>query len=62
MPAEDLVSRDAQRAGGLSRETMTRFLRNGFLSAWLPDERKAAYLERFDRFRASFGAVPNGRC
>ena len=46
---------EAQRAAGLSRETMIRFLRNAFLSAWLPDDEKAGYLEQFDRFCASFG-------
>ncbi len=46
---------EAQRAGGLSRQTMIRFLRNAFLSAWLPDDEKTGYLERFDGFCASFG-------
>ena len=39
---------ETQRAGGLSLETMTRFMRNGFLAAWLPDSEKARYLEQFD--------------
>ena len=39
---------EAQSAGGLSLETMTSFIRNGFLSAWLPAPEKARYLEQFD--------------
>jgi len=39
---------EAQSAGGLSLETMTRFMRNGFLAAWLPVSEKAHYLEQFD--------------
>ena len=39
---------EAQRAGGLSLETMTSFMRNGFLAAWLPAAEKARYLEQFD--------------
>ena len=39
---------EAQSAGGLSLETMTSFMRNGFLAAWLPESEKARYLERFD--------------
>ena len=40
---------EAQRTGNLSRKTMAKFMRNGFISAWLPSDRKAAYLEEFDR-------------
>jgi adenosine deaminase len=39
---------EAQRTGKLSRATMTKLLRNGFLSAWLPNDRKATYLRDFD--------------
>ena len=39
---------EAQSAGGLSLETMTSFMRNGFLAAWLPVSEKARYLEQFD--------------
>ena len=28
---------------------MTKFMRNGFISAWLPSDRKTAYLQEFDR-------------
>jgi adenosine deaminase len=41
---------EAQRTGNLSRETMTKFMRNGFLSAWLPSDRNATYLQQFDHF------------
>ena len=40
---------EAQRTGNLSWKTMTKFMRNGFISAWLPSDRKAAYLQEFDR-------------
>ena len=40
---------EAQRTGDLSWETMISFMRNGFASAWLADDRKAAYLQDFDR-------------
>jgi len=39
---------EAQRTGKLSRATMTKLLRNGFLSAWLSNDRKATYLRDFD--------------
>ena len=39
---------EAQRAGNLSWKTMTKFMRNGFISAWLPSDRKTAYLQKFD--------------
>ena len=39
---------EAQSVGGLSFDTMTRFMRNGFLAAWLPVSEKARYLEQFD--------------
>ena len=41
---------EAQRTGNLSWKTMTTFMRNGFISAWLPSDRKVAYLQEFDRF------------
>lgn len=40
---------EAQRTGNWSFQTMTKFMRNGFVSAWLPSDRKAAYLLEFDR-------------
>ena len=40
---------EAQRTGDLSWETMIKFMRNGFLSAWLPSDEKAGYLREFDR-------------
>jgi adenosine deaminase len=40
---------EAQRTGDLSWDTMISFMRNGFASAWLPEGRKAAYLQEFDR-------------
>ena len=40
---------EAQRIGDLSWETMISFMRNGFASAWLDDERKTGYLQDFDR-------------
>ncbi len=46
---------EAQRTGDLPRETMTKFMRNSFLSAWLPSDRKAAYLQQFDRFCDAVG-------
>lgn len=39
---------EAQRAGNLPSETITRFMRNSFLSAWLPTNRKVTYLEQFE--------------
>ena len=46
---------EAQRTGNLSWKTMTKFMRNGFISAWLPSDRKAAYQQEFDR---SCDAIP----
>ena len=40
---------EAQRIGDLSWETMISFMRNGFASAWLADDRKTGYLQDFDR-------------
>ena len=40
---------EAPRTGDLAWETMISFMRNGFASAWLADDRKAAYLQDFDR-------------
>ncbi|MAB86723.1 MAG: adenosine deaminase [Rhodobacteraceae bacterium] len=40
---------EAQRTGDLSWETVTKFIRNGFISAWLSSNRKSAYLKEFDR-------------
>ncbi len=39
---------ETQQAGNFSLETMTKFMRNGFLSAWLSTDRKAAHLEQFE--------------
>ncbi len=40
---------EAQSAGNFSLETMSRFMRNSFLSAWLSNEKKATYLEQFEK-------------
>ena len=39
---------ETQRAAGLSLDTMTRFMRNGFVSAWLSPSEKASYLDQFE--------------
>lgn len=44
---------EAQQAGNFSLETMTKFMRNGFSSAWIPADRKATYLAQFDKTHQS---------
>ena len=44
---------ETQQAVNFSLETMTKFMRNGFVSAWLPTDRKATYLEQFDNTHKS---------
>lgn len=44
---------ETQQAGNFSLETMTKFMRNSFLSAWLPTNRKATYLAQFEKAHKS---------
>jgi len=48
---------EAQRSGDLAWESMISFMRNGFASAWLADDQKAAYLKEFDRACDSRGKM-----
>lgn len=41
------------RAGGFSQAEMVRFMRNAFVTAWAPEDRKAALLEEFDAYVAA---------
>jgi len=45
---------EAQGTGALARETISKFMRNSFLSAWVPRDHKVSYLERFDSYCDTF--------
>jgi len=49
---------EAQKNGNLSLETMIKFMRCSFQSAWLPEDRKTFYLQQLERFSESGDSIP----
>jgi len=45
---------EAQSTGSLTRETISQFVRNSFLSAWVSRDRKATYVKQFDSYCDTF--------
>ena len=39
---------EAQRAADFSQRIMSAFMRNSFVSAWVPSDEKRRYLDKFD--------------